>query len=290
LVTAPAASVAGPPIGEALRARYRSDHHRGRSLAELCRLRIARVPMVVFAAGTVGSAASVAQLVAGVVLIAAACAAAAALNDRADVASDRRNGRTDRPLVSGALDPYDVTSVVRGAALVALVAQAGLPQPTGMVVTAGAAVVGLASAVEPVALQRRGLVGLITLAIGYLVLPIGLAAGLGAAAGALPLALLGAGVLAHKDVRDEAGDRAAGKRTLLVQVGHRRMTAVAAVTSAAGLVGLAVALGAGVWIAPAVWVVGELTMMAIRGHSTRGWRRARLALVVAAVVIGVGIG
>ena len=176
------------------RERYVDGRDRGRALGELCRLRNMRVPWLIFVVVGVGAGLGLPALVAGVAVIGAAGAVAAALNDRADVASDRANGRFDRPLVSGLLSDRDVIGVVVGAGLAALAVQPVLPQPTGLAVTVLALVVGAASACEPVALQRRGLVGLLALGLCYLVLPVALAAGWALALRAIPLAVAGAGV------------------------------------------------------------------------------------------------
>lgn len=280
-------SVVGPPA--ALRTSYQDGRRRGEALAELCRPRIARVPALVFLAAGWSAGLAAPALVAGVVVIVAACGAASALNDRADVVSDRRNGRFERPLAAGVLGDRHVAGVVVGAAVVALVAQAALPQPTALVVTAGALALAAACACEPVALQRRGGVGLVALAAAYLVLPAGLAAGWVAMGRLAPVAALGAGVLAHKDRRDEEGDRAAGKATVVVRVGVRGMARRAAGWAAAGVVALAVTAGPGWWCLPAVAVVAELVAMARHGHRSAGWTRARVALVLTAAAVAVSV-
>jgi 4-hydroxybenzoate polyprenyltransferase len=212
-----------------------------------------RVPWSVFVVAGVGVGLGLPALVVGVVVIGAAGGAPAALNDRADVASDRANGRFDRPLVSGLLSDRDVIGVVVGAGLAALAVQPVLPQPTGLAVTVLALVVGAASACEPVALQRRGLVGLLALGLCYLVLPVALAAGWAPALHAIPLAAVGAGVLAHKDARDERGDRLAGKATLVVRVGSRPMARIAFAATMVGVAGLAVSCASAGGSCPRSW-------------------------------------
>ncbi len=271
------------------RERYVDGRDRGRALGELCRLRNMRVPWLIFVVVGVGAGLGLPALVAGVVVIGAAGAAAAALNDRADVASDRANGRFDRPLVSGLLSDRDVIGVVVGAGLAALAVQPVLPQPTGLAVTVLALVVGAASACEPVALQRRGLVGLLALGLCYLVLPVALAAGWAPALHAIPLAVVGAGVLAHKDARDERGDRLAGKATLVVRVGSRPMARIAFAATMVGAAGLAATLRLGWWILPALVVAVEMGRMARAGHDPERWMRARVALVALALVVAVGV-
>ena len=262
---------------------YRRGHERGEALAALCRFQIARVPVLVAVIAGVGAGNGPAALVAAAVVIVACCAIAAALNDRADVESDRANGRLDRPLASGALGPGHVRAVVAGAAAVAAAAQVALPQPNGAAVTAAAAVVAWATACEPVALQRRGVVGLVALGGAYFVLPAALVLGPGAAVALAPLALVAAGVLAHKDVRDEYGDRAAGKATVLVRVGERTMAGIAVVLATLGAAGLIVTVGAGWWCLPVAVALGALGAMGRHGHRSGEWSLARVALIVTAL-------
>lgn len=271
------------------RERYRSAHEKGRALAELCRLQISRVPCAVMTMTALAAGTEARAVVSGLGTIGASCVVGAALNDRADLTCDRLNRRDDRPLATGALCGRDVWMVVGIASSAIVVAQFGLPQPAGLTVTTVAVFVAWASSCEPLALQRRGLVGLVALAVGYLVLPITLVLGPGRILVLAPLAALGAGVLAHKDVRDEMGDRGAGKRTLLVRVGHRRMALDAALLGLVGLVGLGLTIGPGWWCLPAGTAVVALGLMARRGHVPALWSLARSALVVTAVVVGVHV-
>ncbi len=277
-----------PPEVVALE-RYRLARDRGRALAELCRLQIARVPCAILAATALAAGTGGRALLSGLGLVCGSCVIGAVLNDRADVVSDRLNQRTDRPLAAGALGRADVWAVLGGASLVIVVSEFGVPQPAGLVVTTIAAFVAWASACEPLALQRRGLVGLAVLALGYLVLPIMLVLGPGRIAALVPLAVLGAGVLAHKDVRDEFGDRGSGKRTLLVRVGYRRMSLAAVLLGVAGVAGLWVTVRPGWWTIPAAATVAALGLMT-RAHSPSAWMAARSALVLTAVLIGVRLG
>lgn len=281
-----AAALSTDPV-MAWREGVADGRRRGAALAELCRPRIARVPVLVFVAAGWSADLAGRSLVGGGVVIVAACCAASALNDRADVETDRVNGRMDRPLVSGDLGERDVVGVVAVSGLTAAIAQVLLPQPLGAQVTLAAVLVGLLSAREPVALQRRGAVGLLALAIGYLVLPVALAAGWSAAARVLPLALVGAGVLAHKDVRDLAGDRAAGKRTVVVRWGVPGMCRWAVAWALAGSVLLAVTVGLGWWCFGAVWALVELALMVRLGHHSAGWTRSRIALISTTVAVAV---
>jgi len=278
----PVGVATSPPLAEP----FQRAQHRGRAIGELCRAYNARTPIAVLVATTGAASAGGRTMVTGVALILSTYAVAAALNDRADVVSDRVNGRTDRPLVSGAATDRDVRVVLIVAGLVAVVAFAAAPQPTGFVIAAAAAFIAWASACEPLHLQRRGFVGLVELAAGYFVLPIVFATGVAGALAVAPLALVGAGVLAHKDVRDEVGDRASGKQTLLIRVGHRRMTVLAAAATAAGTGALVVTLGVGWWLLPAAAVIAPVAAMAVRGHHPPLWLGARLATVVLAITVG----
>jgi 4-hydroxybenzoate polyprenyltransferase len=280
----------GPSPAVSARDTYRLAHDRGRALAELCRLQIARVSCAILVATAIAAATGLGTVLSGVALVCASCAIAAVLNDRADVVSDRLNQRTDRPLATGVLGSADVSTVLFIAALVVVMTQFGLPQPGGLVVTTIGAFVAWASACDPFALQRRGLVGLAVLALGYFVLPIMLVLGPGRITILLPLVLFGSGVLAHKDVKDEFGDREAGKRTLLVRVGYSRMSHSAAGLGAAGVVGLWVTVGPGWWFGPATVTVVMLVLMARRGHTLRPWLAAKAACALTAVLVGIGLG
>jgi 4-hydroxybenzoate polyprenyltransferase len=265
--------------------RFRGSHDRGRAIGELCRMHIARTPAAIVVVGGLASGAGLRTITAGVTLVVSTCAIAAALNDRADVVSDRVNGRSDRPLVSGAATDRDVVAVIIVASIVALLALAALPQPSGLVIAAAACFIAWASACEPLHLQRRGFVGLVALATGYLVLPILLVTGLDRLLIVAPLALIGAGALAHKDVRDELGDRASGKQTFLIRVGARRMTWISALAALAGSGALSVTLGPGWWLVPGAATTATLTTMAVRGHDAPTWMRARVSLVALALSV-----
>lgn len=277
----------GSPISA--RDTYRLAHDRGRALAGLCRPQIARVSCAILIATAVAAGTGGRAILSGVALVCASCAIAAVLNDRADVVSDRLNQRTDRPLATGLLGGADVLAILWAASLIVFMSQWGLPQPGGLVVTATGGFVAWASACEPLALQRRGFVGLAALALGYFALPIMLVLGPGRITVLAPLVLVGSGVLAHKDVKDEFGDREAGKRTLLVRVGYRRMSHTALALGAAGVVGLWVTVGPGWWFVPAAVTVVMLGLMARRGHSLRLWMAAKTALAVTAVLVGAGL-
>lgn len=274
------------PVGESLAV----GRARGRAVGELCRVSIARVPVLVYLVAGTSRGSGVAQLGAGAIVIFAACALAAALNDWADCESDRVNGRGDRPLVSGLARGSDVAWVVAGAVVALALATAALPRPSGPLVVALALGLGVMSAMEPVALQRRGVVGLVVLGLCYLVLPMALALGGSALVSMAPLALVGAGVLAHKDVRDLRGDRETGKATVVVRVGERAMARLAFGLAVAGVGALGLTIGCGWWMAGAAVAVAALGFMAVVGHRSTSWMVARVALVAAAVALAVQAG
>lgn len=279
-----------PTLDPEVRRRYGAAHRRGAAMARLCRLQISRVPCLVFLVTAVAAGRPPRQLAGGALLICSMTTIGATLNDLADVASDRANGRRDRPLASGALTTADVRHVLVGAVLLTAASQLLLPQPTGALVAIAAGVVGWASACKPVSLQSRGLVGLLVLGLAYLVLPVWLATADPVASRALPLALIGAGALAHKDVRDEHGDRVGGKRTLLVAHGYRTMAAVAVATALLGVLGLVATIGTGAWIVPAALAVAGLAAMAADDHRPSSWLAVRIAVVATACLVGSTLG
>jgi geranylgeranylglycerol-phosphate geranylgeranyltransferase len=154
-------------------------------------------------------------------------AAGYALNDLADTAADRVN-RPGRPLAAVRLGRGTARLVVFLGALGGLAA-AGLVSGTQVAVAAGA--LAAMAAYSPW-LKRRGLPGNLAVAlVAGLPLCFGaLAVGAGRA-GLVPWALAAWLHLMReivKDVEDEAGDRAIGRRTLPVVVGARRAEVVAA--------------------------------------------------------------
>ena len=264
---------------------YVHGQARGKALSELCRLRNARVPWLVFVAAGLNAELSTMNIVGGIVLIGAAYSAASALNDRADIETDRLNGRTDRPLVSGELSDRDVRSVVVAASAGVVMSQLLLSQPSAFAVTALALAIGVGYSVEPFALQRRGLVGLIALSWCYLGAPLLLAFGAKGAGVSLAMGMVGAGVLAHKDFRDLNGDLHAAKRTLLVRHGEKLTTRLAVAVTMLGLVVLAGIYGASWWAVPGAFTLVGLMAMAVAGHKANLWMMSRVALVATAVLV-----
>lgn len=264
---------------------YRTGQQRGRALAQLCRFEIGRVPSVIAVAGALAAGWKPTSVVAVWLVVAGSCAAAAALNDRADLVADTVNGRDARPLVNGVATIDDVRLVVGAGLAVVAVAQLAIPQPNGVLVSALGAALGVASATEPIALQRRGFAGPAALAVCYFLLPIALVHGAGTLPKLAPFALIGAAVLAHKDVRDEAGDRAAGKRTPVVRYGVRTTAWLAVVLAITGTAILVATTGKGLWLVPAAVVVATLVELARHGMRLKVWLAARLALLATALAL-----
>jgi len=153
-------------------------------------------------------------------------AAGNALNDLADVAADRVN-RPAGPIAAGRLSRHAAEGVVFSGALLGLTL-AGLVSGTQVLAALGAFAV--MAAYSPW-LKRRGLPGNVAVAvIAGLPLFYG-ALALGApAAGLVPWALAAWLHCARemvKDIADESGDRAAGRRTLPVTLGAARAARVA---------------------------------------------------------------
>lgn len=268
---------------------YRTGQQRGRALAQLCRFEIGRVPSAIALAAAIAAGWSPANIVATWLVVAGSCAAAAALNDLADLLADTVNGRDTRPLVTGQATNDDVRLVILAGLAVVAVAQLAIPQPNGILVSALGAALGAASATEPIALQRRGFVGPAALAVCYFLLPIALVHGLGTLPTLAPFALLGAAVLAHKDVRDEAGDRAAGKRTPVVRYGARTTAWLALMLAIAGTALLLATTGSGLWLVPAAVVIAALGRLAQNGMRLKVWLAARLALLATAVALALAV-
>lgn len=155
-------------------------------------------------------------------------AAGNALNDLADVAADRVNRPSGaRPLAANRLSRHAAEGVVFGGALCGI-ALAGLVSGTQVVLALGALAI---MAVYSPWLKPRGLPGNVAVAVvAGLPLCYGALAVGAPAAGLVPWALAGWLHFARelvKDLDDEPGDRAAGRRTLPVTLGANRARRVA---------------------------------------------------------------
>lgn len=232
---------------------------RGRSFADLVRLHAARLPLAVFLFS--GRSRPPRHLLGGVLLILGSYGLAAVRNDLHDVEIDRANARP-RPLATGALSVQDARVAMSVCAVGVLGAQLLLVQPLGLLVSAVAVILGLAYSVAPVALQCRGIVGTASLAVDYLALPVILGRDDLDVRRAAVLIAGGTATLLYKDVKDEAGDRALGKRTPLVRWGARTMDLVAACLGAAALLGAAIWVGVGWWMGASIaGLLAQLVMM-----------------------------
>jgi geranylgeranylglycerol-phosphate geranylgeranyltransferase len=223
-------------------------------------------------------------------------AAGNALNDLHDVAADRINHPVDgRPLAAGRLAPGTAVATAVAAALVG-VSAAGL---VGAVLAgAGAAALGT-MAVYSRALKRHGWPGNVAVAV---------VGGFPMAYGALAVGRPGAGLVPWlvagwlhlvrevvKDVDDEPGDRAAGRRTLPVRLGREAAQRIAAALALLFVpLSLAVPWAAGyrapyfVGAVPACVVVVAAARRLRDGSTTRVGRALKAAMVVglAALVAG----
>lgn len=198
-------------------------------------------------------------------LVAAWYAHAVAVNDLSDVEVDRINlatasQRRDRPLLNASTTPRLLWGLVVALSVVQLVL-AWLVAWWLVPVTAVMVVLNGVYSLPPFRLSARGAVAQVCLPIGYVVFPslvsLGLATGGGPVAPpggvAVPgLVLLGLAVvfcgrLFAKDIRDEVGDRATGKRTFLVRHGLAVTLRVCGVVMLSGVVISGVALS--VWLA-----------------------------------------
>lgn len=156
-------------------------------------------------------------------------AAGNALNDLHDVAADRVNHPGGgRPLAAGRLRHGAAGSTIVAAVLVGL-GSAGLV--SGALIALAAVALAVMVAYSPL-LKTRGIPGNLAVAV---------VAGLPLPYGALAVGVPWAGVVPWtlaawlhlvrevvKDVDDEAGDRAAGRRTLVLTIGHAGALRVAA--------------------------------------------------------------
>lgn len=234
-------------------------------------LRLIRAPNLLLAAAGVvaGGWIALGALDTPTVLAFAALAAAGiaasgyALNDIWDQRGDRVNHPGGaRPLVAGRVSRGTADLCVVGGAGLGLAA-AGLVSGTAVLV--GLAALGVMGAYSPV-LKRRGVPGNLVVA---------LLAGLPLMYGALAVAVPGAGVVPWilaawihlvrelvKDLDDEAGDRALGRRTLPIALGARPAALIAA-TLATGFVPVSLVLPALAHYRSAYFVIALFAQLAV---------------------------
>jgi geranylgeranylglycerol-phosphate geranylgeranyltransferase len=242
-------------------------------------LRLVRAPNLALAAlGTLAGgwialgAIATPKVVAFAALAAAALGAAGnAANDLADVPADRVNrGAARRPLAAGRVARGTAELCVVGGALAGLAA-AGLV--SGAAVVVGVAALAVLLAYSPL-LKRRGLPGnLAVAALAGLPLFYGALAAGRPVAGLVPWAL---GAWIHlvrelaKDLEDEPGDRALGRRTLPIVYGRRRAAQLAA-WLAVGFVPLSLALPALAGYGRAYFGIALAAQVAVGGVALRLW-------------------
>jgi len=223
-------------------------------------------------------------------------AAGNALNDIWDRAGDRVNRpRGERPLAAGRL--------TRGTADLCVVAGALLGLAAAALVNGGAVLVGSAALVVMIAysplLKRRGLPGNVAVAlVAGLPLLYGALAVDRPAAGLVPWTLAAWLHLVReivKDLDDQAGDAALGRRTLPLVLGARRAGLIAAVLAAA-FVPLSLALPAQAHYSGAYFVIALFAQLAVlavasrlfAGHSTRNSLLLKGAMLVGIVALVAG--
>ena len=216
-------------------------------------------------------------------------AAGNALNDMWDQTADRINRPgQERPLAAGHLSRGTAELCVVGGTLLGLAA-AGLVSGTAVLVGAAALVVMV---VYSPLLKRRGLPGNLAVALVAGLPPMygALAVG-GPAAGVVPWILAAWIHLVReivKDLNDEAGDRALGRRTVPIVLGTRRASVVAA-SLAAAFVPLSLALPAQAHYGGAYFLIAlfaQLAVLAVAGRLFTGRNQGNGRLLKGAMLVG----
>ena len=212
------------------------------------------------------------------------------LNDIWDQAADRVNrpGGT-RPLAAGRVGRGTADLCVAGGTLLGLGA-AGLVHGTAVLV--GLAALAVLVLYSPV-LKRRGPPGNVAVAlVAGLPLEYGAIAVGHAAAGIVPWILAAWIHLVReivKDIDDEAGDRALGRRTLPLILGPRRASIVAAAL-AAGFVPLSLALPRAARYGGAYFLVAlfaQLIVLAVASRLFAGRTQGNSRLLKGAMLVGI---
>ncbi len=216
-------------------------------------------------------------------------AAGNALNDIWDAAGDRVNRPGgERPLAAGRLARGTADLCVAAGTLLGLGAAALV---SGTAVLVGGVALAV-MAVYPL-LKRRGFLGNVAVA---------LIAGLPLMYGALAVGRAGAGLVPWtlaawihlvreivKDLDDEAGDRALGRRTLPIVLGARRAALVAA-TLAAAFVPVSLALPAQAHYGGAYFLVAlfaQLAVLAVASRLFSGRTQGNSFILKGAMVVGI---
>jgi len=222
-------------------------------------------------------------------------AAGNALNDIWDRPADRVNRPDQRPLAAGRLARGTADLCVAGGIFVGFAAAALV---NGTAVLVGAAASAVMVVYSPL-LKRQGLPGNVAVA-----LVAGLPLMYGAIAVGRPKAGLVPWILAAwihlvreivKDLDDESGDRALGRRTLPIVFGTRRAALVAGILAAA-FVPLSLALPAASHYGGAYFVIAlfaQLVVLAVasrlftgRTAGNSGWLKGAMLVGIVALVAG----
>lgn len=217
-------------------------------------------------------------------------AAGNALNDLWDRAADRINRPGgERPMAAGRLAVGTAHLCVAAGLLVGLAA-AGLVSGTAVLV--GAVTFAVLAAYSPF-LKPRGVVGNVAVAlIAGLPLEYGALAVGHAAAGVVPWILAAWIHLVReivKDVDDQAGDRALGRRTLPLVAGPRRASVIAAVLAAA-FVPLSLGLPAWAHYGGAYFLTAmfaQLVVLVVASRLFAGRTQGNSRLLKGAMLVGV---
>ncbi len=212
------------------------------------------------------------------------------LNDIWDRAADRVNRPGgERPLALGRVSRGTADLCVAGGALMGLGAAALV---NGTAVLSGFAALAVLALYSPV-LKRRGLPGNVAVAVvAGLPLMYGAIAVGRAAAGIVPWTLATWIHLVReivKDIDDQAGDRALGRRTLPLVLGPQRASAVAAALAAA-FVPLSLALPAGAHYHGAYFLIAlfaQLVVLAVASRLFTGRTRGTSRLLKGAMLVGI---
>lgn len=223
----------------------------GKNAAALLRPQGARLSVILFCAVGLTTRLPLGAIVQGVILIVGCYGFVTVQNDLRDVHIDRHNKR-HLPLADGRLQASQARVIRMTVAVIVVLALAVRPAAWPVLFVAVYGAVGWAYSDRPLQLSHRGLLGTCVLALCYAVLPfelawrqVGAAHGRGSLA-VVPLTFAAIAYVLYKDFKDEAGDRAHGKRTPLVMYGAR---AVRALSLACGLAAAAMVL----MLAPTWW-------------------------------------
>jgi len=251
----------------------------------------------VLAGGWIALGAITTPTVLGLAALAAAGFGAAgnALNDIWDGAADRVNRPGQRPLAAGRLARGTADLCVAGGTFLGFAAAALV---NGTAVLVGAAALAVMVVYSPV-LKRRGLPGNVAVAlVAGLPLMYGAIAVDRPKAGIVPWTLAAWIHLVReivKDLEDEAGDRALGRRTLPIMLGQRRAARIAGALAAA-FVPLSLALPAAAHYGGAYFLIAvfaQLVVLAVasrlftgRAAGNSGWLKGAMLLGIVALVAG----